>query len=371
VFINALVRDERGQKMSKSKGNVMDPLELIDAYGADALRFTLTAMSGQARDIKLSPQRIEGYRNFGTKLWNAARFCQMNECVADAAFDPGKVKLTVNRWIRGETTRTIGEVTAALEACAFDDVAGALYRFIWNVFCDWHLELAKPVLNGEDAAAKAETRAMTAWVLDVCLKLLHPVMPFLTEELWDKLADFGAKRSSMLISAPWPVANPAWLDEAASAEIGLVIAVVTEGRSVRAELNVPPSARPALYVAEATPAHRAIYEANEAVIASTLRISELRFAAAPAGAIPFVVEGDSLALPVAEFVDLEAEKARLAKSIAELEGDAQRTRKKLDNLDFVARAPAEVVEENRERLAEAEAAKAKLEAALRRIGTLG
>jgi valyl-tRNA synthetase len=189
--------------------------------------------------------------------------------------------------------------------------------------------------------------------------------------LWDKLADFGAKRSSMLISAPWPVANPAWLDEAASAEIGLVIAVVTEGRSVRAELNVPPSARPALYVAEATPAHRAIYEANEAVIASTLRISELRFAAAPAGAIPFVVEGDSLALPVAEFVDLEAEKARLAKSIAELEGDAQRTRKKLDNLDFVARAPAEVVEENRERLAEAEAAKAKLEAALRRIGTLG
>ncbi len=371
VFINALVRDERGQKMSKSKGNVMDPLELIDAYGADALRFTLTAMSGQARDIKLSEQRIEGYRNFGTKLWNAARFCQMNECVSDARFDPGAVKLTVNRWICGETAKIIGEVTAALDACAFDDVATALYRFIWNVFCDWHLELAKPVLNGEDQAAKAETRATTAWVLDICLKLLHPVMPFLTEELWDKLSEFGAKRSGMLISAPWPTADPAWLDGAASAQIDLIIAAVTEGRSVRAELNVPPSARPPLYVTECAPGRRAIYEANEAVIASTLRISELRFAPAPPGSIPFVVEGDGLALPVAEFVDLEAEKARLKKAIGELEADATRTRKKLDNPDFVARAPEEVVEENRERLAEAEAAQAKLQAALRRIETLG
>ena len=371
VFINALVRDERGQKMSKSKGNVMDPLGLIDAYGADALRFTLTAMSGQARDIKLSEQRIEGYRNFGTKLWNAARFCQMNECVSDARFDPGSVKLTVNRWIRGETAKIIAEVTAALDACAFDDVANALYRFIWNVFCDWHLELAKPVLNGEDEAAKAETRATTAWVLDICLKLLHPVMPFLTEELWDKLSEFGAKRSGMLIAAPWPTADSAWLDETASAEIDLIIAAVTEGRSVRAELNVPPSARPPLYVTDCEPGRRVIYEANEAVIASTLRISELRFAPAPPGSIPFVVEGDALALPVAEFVDLEAEKARLTKAIAELEGDAARTRKKLDNPDFVARAPEEVVEENRERLAEALAAQAKLEIALRRIETLG
>ncbi len=371
VFINALVRDERGQKMSKSKGNVLDPLELIDAYGADALRFTMVAMSGQARDIKLSEQRIEGYRNFGTKLWNAARFCQMNECVADASFDPASVKQTINRWIRGETAKTIAEVTAALDSCAFDDVANALYRFIWNVFCDWHLELAKPVLNGEDEAAKAETRATTAWVLDVCLKLLHPVMPFLTEELWDKLSEFGAKRSGMLISAPWPVAGAEWLDETASAEIGLIIAAVTEGRSVRAELNVPPSARPPLHLPDVSAANRAVYEANEAVIASTLRISELRFSPAPAGSIPFVVEGDTLALPVAQFVDLEAERARLNKEIAGLEGDAERTRKKLDNPDFVARAPEEVVEENRERLAEAEAAKAKLMLALHRIEAMG
>jgi valyl-tRNA synthetase len=371
VFINALIRDEKGQKMSKSKGNVMDPLELIDAYGADALRFTLTAMSGQARDIKLSTQRIEGYRNFGTKLWNAARFCQMNECVSEPAFDPASAKLVVNRWIRTETTKTITEVTAALEACAFDDVAGALYRFIWNVFCDWHLELAKPVLNGDDEAAKAETRAMTAWVLDVCLKLLHPVMPFLTEELWDKLAEFGEARSGPLISAAWPTADPAWLDQAATDELDLVIAAVTEGRSVRAELNVPPSARPPLHLPEVSKDRRAIYEAHEAVIASTLRISELRFSAAPSGSIPFVVDGDTLVLPLAGFVDLDAEKARLAKAVAELEVDAERTRKKLNNADFVARAPESVVEENRDRLAEAEAAKAKLEAALRRLEGLG
>ena len=205
VFINALVRDEKGQKMSKSKGNVMDPLELVDEYGADALRFTMVAMSGQARDIKLSKQRIEGYRNFGTKLWNAARFCQMHECVAPPSFDPGQVKQTVNRWIRGEVVKTTAEVTKALGDCAFDDAANALYRFIWNVFCDWYLELSKPVLNGDDEAAKAETRATTAWALDVILKLLHPVMPFITEELWDKLAeDGGFKRPSMLISAQWP-----------------------------------------------------------------------------------------------------------------------------------------------------------------------
>jgi valyl-tRNA synthetase len=243
VFINALIRDEAGQKMSKSKGNVMDPLELVDIYGCDALRFTLTAMSGQARDIKLSRQRIEGYRNFGTKLWNAARFSQMNECQRVEGFDPATVKSTLNLWIRGETVKTAREVTAALEACAFDDVAGILYRFIWNVFCDWYLELAKPVFNGEDAAAKAETRAMVAWTLDQCLKLLHPVSPFLTEELWDKLGEFGPAREGLLISAKWPDLPAAWIDAGAQAEIGWLIELVSEVRSIRAEMNVPPGAR--------------------------------------------------------------------------------------------------------------------------------
>ena len=367
VFINALIRDETGKKMSKSKGNVMDPLELVDEFGCDALRFTLTAMSGQARNISLAKQRIEGYRNFGTKLWNAARFCQMNDARRVDGFDPGAVGLTVNRWIRGEAVKTAAEVTRALEAQGFDEAAGALYRFVWNVFCDWYLELSKPVLNGADETAKAETRATAAWVLDQCLKLLHPITPFITEELWGELGGEG-----MLITAKWPQLPESWIDAEAAAEIGLVIGAVSEGRSVRSELNVPPGAKPELLIIEASDSQRRVFEANTAVIASTLRVSGLRFApAAPEGSIAFVVEGASLALPVAAFIDLAAERARLGKEIATLSGDIERTAKKLGNADFVSRAPEEVVEENRERLAEAEAAKAKLEAALRRLESVG
>ena len=371
VFINALVRDEKGQKMSKSKGNVMDPLELIDEVGADALRFTMVAMSGQARDIKLSKQRIEGYRNFGTKLWNAARFCQMHECVAPDGFDPAAVRQTVNRWIRGEAVKTAAEVTRALEACAFDAVAGALYRFIWNVFCDWYLELSKPVLNGDDAAAKAETRATAAWVLDLTLKLLHPVMPFITEELWDKLADGGRKRASLLIRASWPTCPASWIDAAAEAEIAKVINAVTEPRTARSELNVPPSARPTLFINGASAENRAVYQANAAVIVAMARLAGLSFdQEPPAGSVSFVVDGASMALPVAAHIDVAAEKGRLAKEIGGLNADADRTRRKLDNPDFVARAKPEVVGENRERLAEAEAAIAKLADALHRLQAL-
>jgi valyl-tRNA synthetase len=366
VFINALVRDAEGKKMSKSKGNVMDPLELVDEYGADALRFTLTAMSGQARDIKLSRQRIEGYRNFGTKLWNATRFTEMNGCARAEGFDPAQVKNTLNRWIVGETARTAQALTKALDACAFDDVANGLYRFIWNTYCDWYVELAKPILNGSDEAAKAETQATAAWALDVILKMLHPVMPFLTEELWAQTADLGAPRGEgMLITARWPDLAESLIDAAADAEISLIVAAVSEGRSVKAELNVPHSARPPLLVIEATDAQRAVFEANAAVIAQTLRVSELQFvASAPEGAIPFVVNGATLALPVAEFIDLAAERARLAKEIAGHASDIAHVNKKLGNPAFVANAKEEVVEENRERLAESETAKAKLEHAL-------
>jgi len=369
VFINALVRDAEGKKMSKSKGNVMDPLELVDDYGADALRFTLTAMSGQARDIKLSRQRIEGYRNFGTKLWNAARFAQVNGCARAEGFDPGRVKNVLNRWIVGETARTAQAVTKALEGCSFDGAASGLYRFIWNTFCDWYVELAKPILNGADEAAKAETQATAAWALDVILKLLHPVMPFLTEELWAQTADLGmARAEAMLITAQWPRLGEDLIDPAADAEIGLIVAAVSEGRSVKAELNVPHSARPPLLVIEASDAQRAVFQANAAVIAQTLRIAEVRFEdQAPEGAIPFVVNGATLALPVAEFIDLAAERARLAKEIAGHASDIAHVNKKLGNPDFLARAKEEVVEENRERLAESEAAKAKLEAALARL----
>ncbi|HET6972011.1 MAG TPA: class I tRNA ligase family protein, partial [Phenylobacterium sp.] len=360
-------------KMSKSKGNVMDPLELVDDYGADALRFTLTAMSGAARDIKLSRQRIEGYRNFGTKLWNATRFCQMNGCARAEGFDPAAVKVTLNRWIVGETTRTAQAVTAALSDCGFSEATDTLYRFIWNQFCDWYVELAKPLLTGDDAAAKAETQATAAWVLDVILKLLHPVMPFITEELWAQTADLGAPRvhQGHLMTARWPDLPQSLIDPAADAEVALIIEAISEGRSVRQGLNVPLSAKPPLLVIEATDAQRATLEANAAQIAQLLRVSGVEAVdAVPPGSIPYVVAGATLALPVAEFIDLAAERARLTKEVATLGQDIDRTAKKLANPDFVARAPEEVVDENRERLADAEAAKAKLDEALQRLGAV-
>jgi len=366
VFINALVRDAEGKKMSKSKGNVMDPLELVDDYGADALRFTLTAMSGQARDIKLSRQRIEGYRNFGTKLWNATSFAQRNAAARAEGFDPAGVKNALNRWIVGETVRAAHGVTKALEDCGFDGAANGLYRFIWNTFCDWYIELAKPLLNGEDEAAKAETQATIGWALDVILKLLHPIMPFLTEELWAQTADLGALRGEgMLITAQWPKLADSLIDPDADAEIGLIVAAVSEGRSVRAELNVPHSAKPSLLVIEATGEQREVFRTHASVIAQTLRVADVQFVEqAPQGAIPFVVNGATLALPVAEFIDLTAERARLAKEIAGHASDIAHVMKKLGNPAFVANAKEEVVEENRERLAESETAKAKLEHAL-------
>jgi valyl-tRNA synthetase len=361
------VRDERGQKMSKSKGNVIDPLEVIDELGCDALRFTLTILSG-ARDIKLSKSRIEGYRNFGTKLWNAARFCQMNECVAQTGFDPGAVRETLNRWIRGETVKTSASVTTALEAGQFDVAAGALYRFVWNVFCDWYLELAKPILNGDDEVAKAETRAMSAWTLDQTLKLLHPVSPFITEALWAETAEFGPKRPALLIETPWPELPGAWIDADAAAEVDWLIALVSEVRSIRAEMNVPPSARPALSLVGADPVTQGRLARNRDRLCALGRLEAVRLAeAAPAGAVPFVIAEATGALAIAEFIDLAAEKARLTKEIAALDQDTARLSKKLDNADFIARAPEAVVEENRTKLAEAQTAKAKLEGALERL----
>jgi valyl-tRNA synthetase len=372
VVINALVRDASGAKMSKSKGNVMDPLDLIDQYGCDAVRFTLTAMSGQARDIKLSTQRIEGYRNFGTKLWNATRFSQMNGCVRVEGFDPAGAGQTLNRWIRGEAVKTAQEVTKALEDCAYDAAAGALYRFIWNVFCDWYLELAKPILNGADQGAKAETQAMTAWVLDQCLVLLHPVMPFVTEELWARTGEEGPSRSGMLITQAWPDLPAGWIDPAAESEIGWVVDLVSQVRSVRAEMNVPPGARIPLTLVGASEETAARLNQHADLIQSLGRIESLDLAAAPPqGSVPFVIGEAAAALSVAGFIDLAAEKARLSKEIANYSADIDRTNRKLLNPDFLAKAKEEVIEENRERLAEAEAARSKLEAALKRLQTVG
>ncbi|MFC7379655.1 valine--tRNA ligase [Brevundimonas sp. GCM10030266] len=371
VIINGLVRDEKGQKMSKSKGNVIDPLGIIDELGADPLRFTMAILSG-TRDIKLSKQRIEGYRNFGTKLWNAARFSQMNEAKRVEGFDPATVQQSINRWIRGELTKAERQVSDAIEGGRFDDAASALYRFVWNVFCDWYLELAKPVFQGSDEAARAETRAMTAWMLDQTLKLMHPVMPFITEELWDKLAEEGAPREeAMLMGAAWPVLPDSFIDAAADAEIGWLVDLVTEVRQLRAEMNVPPSAKPPLTFVSPSAGNARLIDLHRPLILTLARVSEVSVAdALPTGAVSLVVSGDTAALSLADIIDLTAEKARLVKEIGVFDSDIGHVNKKLGNPNFVARAAPEVVDEQREKLAEAEAGKARLEAALKRLEAL-
>ncbi len=372
VIINGLVRDEKGQKMSKSKGNVIDPLGIIDELGADPLRFTMAILSG-TRDIKLSRQRIEGYRNFGTKLWNAARFSQMNEARRVEGFDPATVDQTINRWIRGELTKAERGVSEAIEGGRFDDAASALYRFVWNVFCDWYLELAKPVFMGTDEAAKAETRAMTAWTLDQTLKLMHPIMPFITEELWDKLAGEGAARSeATLIGAAWPVLPDSFIDAAAEGEIGWLVDLVTEIRQLKAEMNVPQGAKPGLsFIApEAVTAGRIARHRD--LILTLGRVSDLSSVEAAAeGAVTFVSGGATAALSLAGIIDLSAERARLTKEIAAFDSDIGHFNKKLGNPSFVDRAAPEVVEEQRQKLAEAEAGKTRLQAALARLDAVG
>ncbi|MBI2261912.1 MAG: valine--tRNA ligase [Caulobacterales bacterium] len=372
VIINGLVRDEKGQKMSKSKGNVIDPLTIIDELGADPLRFTMAILSG-TRDIKLSRQRIEGYRNFGTKLWNAARFSQMNEARRVEGFDPAGVDQTINRWIRGELTKAERQVSAAIEGGRFDDAASALYRFVWNVFCDWYLELAKPVFTGADEAAKAETRAMTAWTLDQTLKLMHPVMPFITEELWDQLAAEGAPRTeTTLIGAAWPDLPDTFIDPAAEAEIGWLVDLVTDIRALRAEMNVPPSAKPPLAFVSPDAATSDRIARHRDLILTLARVSEVGAAdAAPTGAVTFVSGGATAALSLTGIIDLAAERARLEKEIVAFDSDIAHVNKKLGNPNFVSRAAPEVVDEQREKLAEAEAGKAKLQAALARLDAVG
>jgi valyl-tRNA synthetase len=367
VYIHALVRDEKGQKMSKSKGNVIDPLELIDTYGADALRFTLAAMAAQGRDIKLAGTRVEGYRNFATKLWNASRFAMMNDCVPRADFDPATAQLTVNRWIAGEAERATAAVTGALEAFRFNDAAGAIYHFIWHIYCDWYLELIKPVLMGEDEAAKAETRAMAAYVLDRALQLLHPFMPFVTEELWEKRAPEGERRESLLMLAPWPT-HLGLQNAQADAEMEWVIKFVTEARSVRAEMNVPAAAKVPLVVVGASGETKARVAAHEETLKRLARIETIDFAdAPPAGSVQIVLDEATLALPLQGVIDIDAESERLKREIDKVGSEIAQLTAKLANEKFVSRAPEHVVEEQRERKSEAEATAVKLAQALKRL----
>ncbi|MGJ0453286.1 MAG: valine--tRNA ligase [Methylocystis sp.] len=365
VYIHALVRDEKGAKMSKSKGNVIDPLRLIDEYGADALRFTLAAMAAQGRDIKLSTQRVEGYRNFATKLWNASRFAEINGCARVAHYDPRANQITLNRWIIGEAARTTADVSAAIEAYRFNDAANAVYRFVWSVFCDWYVELAKPLLQGADGAEKDETRATTAFVLDQIYALLHPFMPFLTEELWAIKGADGPKRETMLALASWPSLE-GLEDAEAESEIGWVVDLISEVRSLRAEMNL--TSETVLLLVGADDALKARATRWDETIRKLARLSHIGFAeAAPKSSAQIIVRGGVAAMPLEGVIDLGAERARLAKEIGKLEAELKKLDAKLANEGFLAKAEEEVIDEHRERREETAARVDKLNAALLRL----
>ena len=363
LYLHGLVRDAKGQKMSKSKGNTVDPLELISKYGADAMRFTLAAMESQGRDIKLDEKRVEGYRNFATKLWNAARFCEVNGIGASQSVAPPAAGLTVNRWIIGETVKACQALNAALAGYRFDEAANAIYHFVWDSFCDWYLELIKPAFASGEGAE--ECRAVAGWVLDQILVMLHPFMPFITEELWHAMGD----RPYDLILAQWPLADAAAIDPQAGPEIDWLIRLVSDIRAARAELNVPPGAKLPIHVRDANDQTAARLVTHEAAIMRLARAERIGTEAAPAGgAAQVIVDEATYVLPLEGVIDLAAEKARLAKAIEAAEKDAGSIRGRLGNAAFVEKAKPEVVEENRERLVALEAEAGRLKAALQRLG---
>lgn len=368
VYIHALVRDEKGQKMSKSKGNIIDPLNLIDVYGSDALRFTMAALAAQGRDVKMSERRVEGYRNFATKLWNAARFCQMNECVPVDGFDPKTCRSTLNRWVIGKLSEAAERLEEMIESYRFNEAANTIYHFIWGTLCDWYLEFAKPVLQGDDAGVRAETRAVAAWTIDQTLHLLHPFMPHITEELWEQIAD---RKGVRLITDAWPDLK-GMLDPEADTEMDWVVRLVSAIRAVRSEMNVPPGARIPLVLKGANEKTRHRLDSHRDVITSLARLSSADASdeVPSSGIVEVVIDEASAVLPVADFIDVSQENMRLEKEIARLNGDIDKVNKKLSNESFVAKAPPEVVEEQRDRAAEWSLARDRLSEALERLKRL-
>ncbi|MEM8729507.1 MAG: valine--tRNA ligase [Pseudomonadota bacterium] len=371
VYLHGLVRDAKGQKMSKSIGNVVDPLQIIDEFGADALRFSSAAMAALGGVLKLDMERIKGYRNFGTKLWNATRFADLNEVFTDAvplSSTPPVASATVNRWIIGETAKVRVEVDAALAQYKFNDAANALYAFVWGKVCDWYVEFSKPLLQGEDAAAKAETRATMRWVLDQCLILLHPIMPFITEELWGQTGT----RDTMLIVENWPTYGAELVDPAADREMNWVISVIENTRSARAQMHVPAGLHVPMVVASMEPAARAAWDANAALIRRLARIENLSDVdAMPKGTITVPAEGARFGLPLADIIDIEEEKARLEKTLGKLAKELGGLRGRLKNPKFAESAPEEVVAETRANLAAREAEEMQLSEALARLSEVG
>jgi len=369
VYIHALVRDEKGQKMSKSKGNVMDPLDLIDKFGADALRFTLTAFAAQGRDVKMSESRVEGYRNFCTKLWNAARFAEMNECAFSPDFDPSSCQGTLNRWIVSKTVEAKKAVEDAIDNYRFNDAAGSLYQFTWGTFCDWHLEFAKPIFQGDDDVAKSETRATTAWVLEQLLHLLHPIMPFITEELWQGSVE---GRKGMLMLSEWPELPDNLIDADAESEMDWVVRMISQIRAVRAEMNVPPGAKIPMMLKDAGAETRDRLETHKSLLMTLARLDDAQLldGDVPKGAVQDVIDEATIVLPVADIIDIEAEQGRLEKEMAKLELEIDKHDKKLGNKGFTDKAPAAVVETERQRREEAVQTLSKVGEALERLKAL-
>ena len=369
VYIHALVRDERGQKMSKSKGNVIDPLELIARYGCDALRFTLAALAAQGRDIKLAESRVEGYRNFSTKLWNAARYAEMNNCVLREDFDPAGCRLTVNRWIVGALGEAAARVDTAIAEYKFNDAANALYQFTWGTFCDWYIEFSKPLLTAGAEEARTETRAVTAWIVGQLTHLLHPIMPFLTEEIWQHLSG-GAR--GMLITASWPDYTALPPDRAAMAEMDWVVTLISEIRAVRVEANIPAGKQIDAYLGGGDEALRRT-ERHRDHILRLARLADIKQAQGDAWnaisgkAVQIVVEGATISLDLAGAVDLAGERARLAKEAAALQDELDKIARKLGNEQFLAKAKPEIVDEHRARQADGALALARIKTALDRL----
>ncbi|MDO5648083.1 valine--tRNA ligase [Paracoccus sp. (in: a-proteobacteria)] len=361
VYVHGLVRDEKGAKMSKSKGNVIDPLTLIDDFGADALRFTLTSMAAMGRDPKLGPKHVEGNRNFVTKIWNATRFAEMNGVRGGAARpDP---QHTVNRWIISEVARIRMATDDALTAYRFNDAATGLYAFVWGKVCDWYVEFAKPLFDGDYAD---ETRATMGWVLDQCYTLLHPIMPFVTEELWSLTGD----RAGMLVHGDWPEYGAELINADADREMNWVIAVIESVRSARAQMGVPAGAKLDLIVTQADDAARAALTANSPLIERLARVNAPVDGAAARGMIAVSAAGASFALPIGDVIDVAAETARLQKSVAKAEKDAGGLRGRLANPKFVENADAEVIEETQAKLAALDDDLARLRAALDQLAAM-
>ncbi|MCP5396264.1 MAG: valine--tRNA ligase [Sphingomonadaceae bacterium] len=365
LYLHGLVRAADGAKMSKSKGNVVDPLGLIDQYGADALRFFMAAMESQGRDIKMDEKRVEGYRNFATKLWNATRFCQSNGIGASATIKAPEAKLAANQWIIGEVQQTVEALDKAMAELRFDAAANAIYQFTWSRFCDWYLELIKPVFGGDaDSPAAVETRAVAGWALDQILVMLHPFMPFITEELWHAQGE----RQYELILAQWP--NPrATVSKEATDAIDWVIDLTTATRSAKNELGIAPGAKLAAFIANPSDVAQRVLDRSVAAVERLARLTPVTVGEAPAGAAMQVTAGgDVFIIPLEGIVDIDAEKARLEKALAASQKEAKSLEGRLGNANFVERAKPEAVEKAKADQAHHVAEVERLTAALARLG---